>query len=162
MENPYSEFPELLEQFREFEEHIKTYLDEVINRSFFPEETEEILHLSKSELRALSEVACDEYAFLLRSYTHAAQRGYNLLQARETHLTDTINKILAIEWDNHDRYMPKEVKEQAIIQGNSFLQKVDAVRQVLRARLKTTARELEDVRKMSDILSDLARDKRFS
>lgn len=128
----------------------------------FYDNINDLLCLSQDDLLALTSEECFAKSFKISGYAMYIRSQTNENQSRLNWCEDVINRFLAKEWDNYrDSFMNIDVKRQAIIYGNSFLERVEKLRSRLRSRATILEDKLFDIRKMADTLNELGRKKSY-
>ena len=109
-----------------------------------------LLTLSHIELAKLTPEQCSEGAYILRQGAFTLQKEYNRERAREVWANAQIDKTVAEEMGQFDKYMRYEQKRALAIKQNSFAFKLNEIQVYAQSR----AIRLES---LSDKASDMAR-----
>lgn len=120
-----------------------------------------ILNFTHEQLLKLTSDECYSYAFKLHSYCIYLRKELDRSIAKIDWCESIISKAVGQRWKLHSDYMKYEAKRSAIIADDTFITKVDNLSRHLTASNTQVDKKLEHVKKMADILQDLARRKAY-
>jgi len=143
-------------------EQLETYLNEYVKEegmfhAEINEEVREILNFSAEELKSLS--ASDLYIASCLITTYSTYVSYRLGHHNSIlkWCVNIINKLVAKQASQYDKYMKYEQKKELIIMEDSFAVKVDQARQHAEYKVEMIKEKLHDLRSYSDRLERLGR-----
>lgn len=122
---------------------------------------EDIIDIPYEKLMSMTSEECISMSFKVSGYAMYIRGQLNDNNARLNWCEDTLNRVVAEEYNSFDPYMKYEIRRQAIIAQNSFTFKVEKLRSRLKARTTVLEDKLRDIRDMADTLKDLGRTKSY-
>lgn len=152
-----------LEIMREFDSYVKEFTYSAnAGVTELDCSLEELFDISESELLKLNSEECIAKSFKISGYAMYIRSQLNENLARLNWCEDSLNRIIAKQYNDFDPYMKYEVRRQAIIDGDSFAYKVEKLRSRLKARVVILEDKLKDIRDMAETIKELGRRKGFN
>lgn len=151
---------ELMREFNNFCQEYSTHpLLDVVEPDIC---LQEIRNNIDSLIQEASDEDCLRYSYQIYNYCFWLQTELNQIQVKINWCEDSLNRILAQEYNNFDKFMRHEIRRQAICLDNSFAFKVEKLRSRLKARLTILENRLIDLRHMANVLQELGKRKGFN
>ena len=151
------------EQLQKFEEALSKYIDgKSLNPVQFKEEFVYAANLTDESMSMFTAEECVKQAYLLNGYSNYLQSEYNDNVVKLNFAKDNIRKIVASESHRFDKYTKHEMKEQHVVNENSFANRLDVMRKHAQARVDAMQDTIRDVRRMADCLMELSKRKQYS
>lgn len=123
---------------------------------------EKVMSISSEELLSLTYEECFAHANELINYSIFLQKLIDRLKTLISHIESEINKVVAANWANYDKYLPADVKRQTVINDNSYLQNIEALNITLKSADMHISEVIKDVRRKVSLFHDLAKRKSFT
>ena len=142
-------------------DHIKS-IDEYIamsNVSYSSFNVEYVVaaNLTKDDLSKMTTQEMFDTAYILYGYSTYIQDEINKNKVALSWCEDQIEKLVAANLHNFDKYTKHDVKRQIIIKENSFAASVDNMRAVAEARLQSLEGKTYELKRQGDILLERAK-----
>jgi len=123
---------------------------------------DQILHLPYEEIVTLSPEECFTYATLMVNYSSYLQKQTDRCKSITTYVTALIDRELSKVWSNYDKYMPAEIKRQAIINDNSYLTMLEKCKIRLSTYENVLSTSISDIKRRSSIFQDFGKRKTWN
>ena len=124
-------------------------------------EVELILNLTSVELDTLTSEECCEKAYCLYGYCNYVQSVFNKHRAKLSWCEQQLNKIVAEQAAQFDKYMKWEQKYYSVIKNDDFAQKLLDSKLACESRVILLEDKIRYMRKMSDVLLELSKRKAY-
>jgi len=134
-------------------DRIHTPYDEDRCREIMSLETSDTIHLDQSE--------CFAYAAALMNYAGYLQKKVATLRSQYSWCEDGLNYVFAKSWLDYDKWMPAEVKKQAIISENTYAKTLNKIKIRIHAAIQLTEDECKDIKRRVVIFQDFGNSRRF-
>lgn len=125
------------------------------------EEYASIINMGHEELLALNSDEAYANAFRLQSYCLYLRKDLDRLRSQIAWCEDILNRMVGLRWKEFSDYMKYEVKRQAIINDDTFGQKLDKFRQRLQVAYNQSDHKISHVENMSKILESIGKRKSY-
>lgn len=126
------------------------------------EDIEDLIGIPYDDLLKLTSEQCLAKSIKMSGYAMYVQAQVNQNQARLNWCEDVLNHVISKEYFQYDSFIKHEVKRHAIINQNSFAEKVEKLRSRLKARVTVLDGKLGDIRHMAEVLSNLGKRKGYN
>jgi hypothetical protein len=121
-----------------------------------------IMKLTFEEILSLSSEECYAYATILMNYAGFLQKQLDRSSSLLSYCNGLSDYEFAKEWGNHDKYMPAEIKKNAIMAENSYLLSIEKCRVRLRSACEMLSESCRDIKKRVSIFQDLGKKRSFN
>lgn len=143
------------------------YVNEFINSSKldivnYDDQVNEILTATAQQIQDLTSEECLSYSYKLSSFCLFVRKELSLNLVRLNWCEDSLNRILAQEYNNFDPYMKYELRRQAICIDNQFAFRIEKLRSRLKARAILMEDRVRDIRDMANTLLELGKRKGYN
>ena len=147
-----------IDRLEEFVGKLDAYMSDIVHVE--PNsEVEKILSLTAFELKSLTSEECCEKAYAIYNYCNFLQKKHNKEVAKSKWCEEFINYAVSKVSNQFDKYTKWEVKVNAVIREDDFVQKVWRVKRVIDGNVISSSDIIRDIRKQADTLLELSRRK---
>jgi hypothetical protein len=140
---------------------IEGFCTDRINAAYDEERCREILSLDNSTIMHLDQNECFAYATTLMNYASYLQKKVATLRSQYSWCEDGLNYVFSKSWMNYDKWMPAEVRKQAIISENIYAATLNKIRIRIYAAIQLTEDECKDIKRRVNIFQEFGNARRF-
>jgi hypothetical protein len=148
-----------LSEFNDWLEKISDHNN--IPRCNYNEKYKELISFNYEDIVSFTQEECFAYATLMTSYVLYLQRIVDHCSSIINYASAVIDRECSKQWSNYDKFMPTNVKRQAIIKDNSFLTLLEKCCIRLSSLKDRSAQSCSDLRRLISIYQDFGRSKQW-
>lgn len=154
------------DRLAEFEQILNEYTQGIgINGIQYNAEVNDVLSLTREQLRGMHPEDCGELAFILSQYAVFIQKEQNRQRARVDWAEREISYLIALEQSKYyggdTKYVKYDLLRATIIKGNSAAQALDNIVRHAKARHVELDKVSSNINLMSKALIELQQTKRY-